>query len=372
MYYRHHHRDEKIFKILGIILVLILIYLVLAKIFGFPPFEDPDSGDTPSPAPPGSGSASGSGAGSTLSNVCAPMPPPKTLLSWMYANMHADLRLNGDLGGKIPILNKNVKTPVVLSGKIMSIKNAKCSDSSSSPPCHSGGVVGDNLTLYIDPSTTIAGENVTKTWTDMGPCKNDGKCGWDKKNNLLTLYKEKSSDTYYSNNNGKYFGKIKASGHVVMIEKFQINPDRTITANVRPTSGFAKPEITLTTEGFANACIKSSKSTDGPAPPGGAVTPVAPSVPMPSDSGGGILPPGIKQAAEAGISKVISDAQPVISDIVSHAPAVIDKAESGIHTIKKHLPAVIHATDIGIEAVHSASSAIHKAKGFFHKHHLHI
>ena len=123
------------------------------------------------------------------------MPPPKTLLSWMYANMHADLKLNGDLGGKIPILNKNVKTPVVLSGKIMSIKNAKCSDSSS--PCHSGGVVGDNLTLYIDPSTTIAGENVTKTWTDIGPCKNDGKCGWDKKNNLLTLYKEKSSDILF-------------------------------------------------------------------------------------------------------------------------------------------------------------------------------
>jgi len=363
MYYRHH-MDEKIFKFLQIVIVLVFIYLVLAKVFGFPPFEDPDSGDTPS-------SGSGSGSGSTLSNVCAPMPPPKTLLSWMYANMHADLKLNGDLGGKIPILNKNVKTPVVLSGKIMSIKNAKCSDSSS-PPCHSGGVVGDNLTLYIDPSTTIAGENVTKTWTDIGPCKNDGKCGWDKKNNLLTLYKEKSSDTYYSNNNGKYFGKIKASGHVVMIEKFQINPDRTITANVRPTSGFAKPEITLTTEGFTSACFKSSKATDGPAPPGGAVTPVAPSAPVPSDSGGGILPPGIIPAAEAGISKVMSDTQPIINDIVSRTSAVIDEAESGIHTIKKHIPAIIHDTDASVKAVKSASSTIHKAKDFIHKHHLHI
>ena len=146
---------------------------------------------------------------------------------------------------------------------------------------------------------------------------------------------------YYSNNNGKYFGKIKASGHVVMIEKFQINPDRTITANVRPTSGFAKPEITLTTEGFTNACFKSSKATDGPAPSGGAPTPVAP---VPSDSGGSILP--------AGISKAMSGAQPIINDIVSRAPTVIDEAESGIHTIKKHLPAVIHATDTGIKVIH--------------------
>ena len=34
MYYSHH-RDEKIFKILGMVLVLVLIYLMLAKVSDF-------------------------------------------------------------------------------------------------------------------------------------------------------------------------------------------------------------------------------------------------------------------------------------------------------------------------------------------------
>tara|TARA_Y100001958_G_scaffold157811_1_gene153875 strand:- start:87 stop:668 length:582 start_codon:yes stop_codon:yes gene_type:complete len=177
---------KRSYKLLVLILLLTILFLIAAKIFKFFPFNKENA------------------------QKCSLLwQDSSSATEWATTNINKKFTL----GGKIEYSSwiHNVSEKLYLDATIKNVSNG-------------------TLTIKIDPSSEVGGQGLT------GPldtsCKGLSSCDWDKKNDLLTLRYNSSTNNFESNNNGQGFGSVTAGGYTANISSISFTNNGRLSIDV--------------------------------------------------------------------------------------------------------------------------------------------